>query len=129
MTPMQNLAAVTGTAIALALVGSAAAHAQTQPGPAYIVVELTVNDREGFMEYAEKAPPTLSQYRGRFVVLAADAQTVEGAEPDGFVTIIKFDTVDAAQKWLNSPEYSAVKGIRHRTSDTRSYLVEGMPAE
>jgi uncharacterized protein (DUF1330 family) len=129
MKPMYKFAAGTGTAIALTIAGALSAQAQTKSGPAYIVVELNVKDQEGFKEYAEKAPATVSQYGGSFIVLAANAHTIEGAEPNGFVTILKFDTVDAAQKWLKSPEYGAVKGIRHKTSDTRQYVVEGMPDE
>jgi uncharacterized protein (DUF1330 family) len=120
-----NLARVLGTAAA-ALLAAVAAQAQTQPGPAYVVVEVAVEDLEGFAEYADKATTTVSEYGGSFIVLAADALVIEGAEPDGFVTILKFDSVQAAQDWLTSPEYSAVKGIRHSSARTRQYLVGGV---
>jgi uncharacterized protein (DUF1330 family) len=126
MNRTHQLARRLGTA-AMALMGAAAAgQAQTEPGPAYIVVELVVEDLEGFTEYADKATITVSEYGGSFIVLAADALAIEGAEPDGFVTILKFDSVQAAQDWLTSPEYTAVKGIRHGTARTRQYLVEGV---
>lgn len=114
---------------AVAFAGTVAIHAQSQSGPAYLVVELDVKDQEGFMEYAEKATKTVSQYGGRFIVLGTEAQTVEGADPDGVITIIEFGNIDKAQKWLKSPEYSAVKGIRHATAETRQYLVEGLPKQ
>jgi uncharacterized protein (DUF1330 family) len=116
-------------AAAAALMAAVAGQAQTQPGPAYIVVELAVEDHEGFAEYAEKATVTVSEYGGSFIVMAADAEAIEGPEPDGFVTILKFDSVEAAQAWLTSQEYNAVKGIRHITARTRQYLVEGVAAE
>jgi uncharacterized protein (DUF1330 family) len=118
-----------GTAAAALMAAAVAVQAQTQPGPAYIVVELAVEDHEGFAEYAEKATVTVSEYGGTFIVLAADAEAIEGPEPDGFVTILKFDSVEAAQDWLTSPEYSAVKGIRHSTARTRQYLVQGTAVE
>jgi uncharacterized protein (DUF1330 family) len=129
MNCLHQLAPEIGTAAAALLAAAAAAQAQTQPGPAYIVVELAVEDHEGFAEYAEKATVTVSDYGGSFIVLAADARAIEGPEPDGFVTILKFDSVEAAQDWLTSPEYSAVKGIRHSTARTRQYLVQGAAAE
>ncbi|MCT7377465.1 DUF1330 domain-containing protein [Chelativorans salis] len=129
MKPMLKMATVAGSVIALAFAGTTATWAQSQPGPAYLVVEVNVKDQEGFNEYAEKATETVHQHGGAFMVLGATAQTVEGAEPNGNIVIIKFGSVDQAQKWLTSPEYSAVKGIRHRTADTRQYLVEGLPAE
>jgi uncharacterized protein (DUF1330 family) len=115
-----------GVAAALTVAGIAPGQAQAGPGPAYLVVELDVKDHGGFMEYAEKATQTVSQYGGTFIVLAREASAIEGAAPDGVVTIIKFDSVDGARKWLDSPEYSDVKGIRHATADTRQYLVEGV---
>jgi uncharacterized protein (DUF1330 family) len=129
MNCMYKLASQMGTAAVVLIAAAVAAQAETQPGPAYIVVELAVEDHEGFAEYAEKATVTVSDYGGSFIVLAADARAIEGPEPDGFVTILKFDNVEAAQEWLTSPEYRAVKGIRHGTARTRQYLVEGVAAE
>jgi uncharacterized protein (DUF1330 family) len=129
MNRMHHLAQGMGTAAALLMAATVAAQAQTQSGPAYIVVELSVEDHEGFAEYAEKATITVSEYGGSFIVLAADAQAIEGSEPDGFVTILKFDSIEAAQDWLTSPEYSAVKGIRHSTARTRQYLVQGVASD
>lgn len=123
---VRHFAAGALAAAALAFTGTVASHAQSQSGPAYLVVELDVKDQEGFMEYAKKATETVSQYGGNFVVLAKEAQTIEGADPNGVITIIEFGSIDEAQKWLNSPEYSAVKGIRHATAETRQYLVEGV---
>lgn len=124
-----RLAAGMGTAIVLSLAGTAAIHAQTRSGPGYIVVEINVRDQEGFKEYAEKATKTVEQHGGKFIVLGGSIQTIEGPNPNGAFVIIRFDSVEAARKWLSSPEYSAVKGIRHRTADARQYLVEGLATE
>lgn len=126
---VHHIAAGTLCAAAFAFAGSVAILAQSQPGPAYLVVELDVKDQEGFMDYAKKATKTVSQYGGNFVVLGTKAQTIEGADPNGVITIIEFGSMDEAQNWLNSPEYSAVKGIRHSTAETRQYLVEGLPKQ
>jgi len=120
---------IAGLGLALTLAGTVATHAELKPGPGYLLVEINVKDPEGFNEYAEKATKTVEQYGGQFIVLGGKTQTIEGADPDGSFVIIKFDSVDAVQKWLSSPEYSAVKGIRHRTADTRQYLVEGLPTD
>jgi uncharacterized protein (DUF1330 family) len=116
--------AISGVAFLLA--GAIAAQAQTSEGPAYLVVELDVTDQQGFQEYAETATKTVSDFGGSFVVLAREARAIEGADPEGVVTIIRFDSLADAQRWLESPEYSAVKPIRHATANTRQYLVEGV---
>jgi len=104
-------------------------HAEPKPGPGYLLVEINVKDPEGFKEYADKATKTVEQYGGKFIILGGKTQTIEGPDPNGAFVVIKFDSVSAADKWLRSPEYSAVKGIRHRTADSRQYLVEGLPIE
>jgi uncharacterized protein (DUF1330 family) len=116
-------------ATVLALFGTTAMQAQDRPGPAYLVVEIKVTDQEGFAEYAEKATETVLQYGGSFIVLGAAAQAIESAGPSGNIVILRFESLDEAYQWLESPEYSAVKGIRHRTAETIQYLVEGVPVE
>jgi len=117
-----------GVGFAFALAGTPT-HAEPKPGPGYLLVEINVKDPEGFQEYAEQATRTVEQYGGEFIVLGGKTQTIEGPDPNGAFVVIKFDSVSAADKWLRSPEYSAVKGIRHRTADSRQYLVEGLPIE
>jgi uncharacterized protein (DUF1330 family) len=51
---------------------------------------------------------------------------VEGELPNGNVVLIQFPSVEQAKAWLESPEYGAVKDIRHRTANTRQVLVEGL---
>lgn len=118
-----------GAAAAFTCAGTLGAHAEPQPGPGYLLVEINVKDPEGFKEYAERATRTVEQYGGDFVILGGKTQTIEGPDPDGTFVVIKFSSVEAAKKWLDSPEYGAVKGIRHRTAETRQYLVEGLPTE
>jgi uncharacterized protein (DUF1330 family) len=115
------------TATAAVFAGVVPTHPQTQSGPAYLVVEVNVKDQEGFNDYAEKATETVSQYGGTFIAMDGSPQTIEGVAPNGNVVIIRFDSIDDAQTWLRSPEYSEVKGLRHRTADTRQFLVEGLP--
>jgi len=117
-----------GVGFAFALAGTPT-HAEPKPGPGYLLVEINVKDPEGFQEYAEQATRTVEQYGGEFIVLGGKTKTNKGPDPNGAFVVIKFDSVSAADKWLRSPEYSAVKGIRHRTADSRQYLVEGLPIE
>lgn len=121
-------ALVLGTVLAL-ISGGAGAQGVPPSQPAYLVVEINVTDPEGFSEYAEKATQTVQQYGGSFVTFGENIQTIEGPDPNGTFVIIKFPSADDATKWLTSPEYTAVKGIRHRTAEARQYLVEGVPTE
>jgi len=49
-----------------------------------------------------------------------------GAEPPKRIVIVTFDSVEAARKWYDSPEYSAIKPIRQRSAKARGFIVEGV---
>lgn len=127
MKSLHQFATAAGISLALAASSGAGAYAQEASGPAYIVVELNVTDQEGFQEYAQKVPETIAQYGGTYIVRGGNAETLEGAEPNGRVVILRFDSVEDAHSWMSSPEYNAIKDIRSQTAETRSYLVEGLP--
>lgn len=114
--------------VLVAIAGSSAAQAQTTSAPAYVLVELDIKDEAGFAEYGAQAPATITQHGGAVIVNAV-AETIEGAPPEGRVIVIRFDSAAAAKGWLESPEYTAIKGIRQATASTRQLVVEGLPAE
>ena len=48
----------------------------------------------------------------------------------GFVATIGqvgFPSLAQAQAWYESPSYQAIIPIRHRSGNTRTYIVEGLP--
>jgi len=126
MNSVRKVAVSAVGSLLLAMTGTTGAHAQDASGPAFIVVELNVKNQEGFQAYAQKVPETIAQYGGTYVVRGGNVETLEGAEPDGRVVILRFDSVDDAKTWMTSPEYAAIKDIRHQTAATRSYMVEGL---
>ena len=112
------------------LVGSLATtviHAQaTKTPPAYIMVEFTIKDQEGWKEYGQKAPETITKHGGRFVVRGGKVEKLAGQEPSGPVVVLAFDSAEQAKKWLSSPEYTAIGPVRDRAADVRAFLVEGV---
>ena len=59
------------------------------------------------------------QYGGKVLVADREVKDVEGS-PKQVIVIIEFESEEAAQQWYNSPEYTAVKGLR--TSATEGWL-------
>ena len=96
--------------------------------PAYYVSEFHVNDPEGIKPYSAQVESTFKPYGGRFVVRGGgDIVSLEGPPQYDRVVIIAFDSVDKALAWYNSPEYSKLRPIRHRTATSRVYIVDGLP--
>ncbi|MBU68633.1 MAG: hypothetical protein CL858_24865 [Cupriavidus sp.] len=50
----------------------------------------------------------------------------EGYSARERLIMIQFDSLAQTNAWYNSPEYQALIPIRHRSGNTRTYIVEGL---
>jgi uncharacterized protein (DUF1330 family) len=109
----------------LGVLGATAIHArQMKMVPGYVVAEVDVTDPATFAKYAAKAPGTIAQYGGEYVIRGGKFDSIEGDAPKRFV-VIRFESVEKAKAWENSPEYNAIKPIRHSSAKSRVFIVEG----
>ena len=94
--------------------------------PAYVVVEVEVEDAVRYEDYKPMVPPSLVPYGGRFLVRGGKVETLEGDwAPQRFV-MVEFPSVEKAKAWWNSPEYKDAKALRQATSKTQMIVVEGI---
>jgi uncharacterized protein (DUF1330 family) len=93
--------------------------------PAYIIVEVKVNDPVQYEEYKKLTPLSLAQYQGKFIVRGGKTETLEGVWNPQRIVVLEFPTVELAKSWWASKEYSPAKSIRQRTAETKMILVEG----
>lgn len=94
--------------------------------PAYFILEIDIHDAEGMAPYLEKAGATLAPYAAMPLVNGGEIATLEGAAPQGKVVVIRFDSMEAARGWYDSPAYREILGHRLGAATNRSYLVEGL---
>jgi uncharacterized protein (DUF1330 family) len=121
------LAVLVGAVIGIA--GATAIHArQMKMLPGYVVAEVDVTDPATFQKYADKVPGTIAQYGGHYVIRGGKFDSIEGDAPKRFV-VIQFDSVAKAKAWEDSPEYDAIKPIRHSSAKSRVFIVEGAAAQ
>jgi uncharacterized protein (DUF1330 family) len=111
-----------------AVIGAAGAmviHAQqAKVLPGYVIAEVDVTDPATFKQYADKAPGTIAQYGGHYVIRGGKNTSIEGDAPKRFV-VIQFENVEKAKAWEDSPEYTAIKPIRHKSAKSRVFIIEG----
>ena len=115
-------------ASALFAVSLVSNNAQAQSAaPGYVVIEFKIKDAEGFKTYSQRAPATVTQYGGKFVVRGAKPESMKGEAPQGgpFLVLV-FESAEQARKWANSPEYTALVSLRDQAADTRAFIVEGL---
>jgi uncharacterized protein (DUF1330 family) len=92
----------------------------------YVIVEIDVVDAEGYEEYRAPAAETVAASGGRYLVRGGKAETLEGGWQPKRIVVLQFDSLERAKEWWHSEEYSALKGIRQRTTNTRMIVVEGI---
>ena len=93
---------------------------------AYIVVEVTVTDPEGFAPYREMVPPTVAAYGGKYLARGGALTPLEGGWDPQRITVLEFPDVARAQAWWDSQEYAEAKAIRQRTTETKMVIVAGV---
>jgi uncharacterized protein (DUF1330 family) len=120
----QMLLLLAGTALGAAMIQTI--HAQTKP-PTYFVVALRkINDPAGFKtEVVDKAGAALANFGGKYVIRTDKITTFDGVSPQRYV-LIQFDSPQKAQAWKNSELQKAVDAARMKTTDSLSFMVEGM---
>ena len=92
---------------------------------AYVLVQMTVHDRERYGRYAEQVRATLEPYQGRLLAADEAPDVVEGEWPHGKVVLIAFPDKDLARGWAEGPEYQAIIGERRASSEAVALLVQG----
>ena len=81
---------------------------------AYVVVEIVVNNPEGYEEYKKLAPPPIKAYGGKYITRGGRAENLEGDWQPNRIVILEFESVDKAKQWLDSEEYREAKSLRHK---------------
>ena len=91
----------------------------------YIVADIEITDPDQYQTYSKQVAATLEPYGGKFLVRGGSPATLEGDWKTKRFVILEFPSVEQAKNWYGSPEYSAIKGIRHRSALSKLLLVQG----
>jgi len=92
----------------------------------YIVADIEITDPYEYQTYAKQTAATIERYGGKFLVRGGEPETLEGDWKTKRLVILEFPSIEQAKAWYNSPEYSAIIGIRHRSATSNMLLVHGV---
>jgi uncharacterized protein (DUF1330 family) len=100
---------------------------EAETKPAFLLVQATVTDREGFKAYNSALPPIYARYGGSYVALvpAPLVEVLEGEPEHRSVVISRFPSKQAAIDFWHSPEYTAAKQLRAGKGTFYVALLEG----
>jgi len=93
---------------------------------AYVIVDIDVHDPAGYDEYKKLAPAAVELYGGKYIARGGKTETLEGDWTPTRLVILQFEDSEQAKKWLNSPEYSEAKKMRHQTANSKMVVIEGL---
>jgi uncharacterized protein (DUF1330 family) len=96
--------------------------------PAYLVLDVAVQDSKAYEKYKELAPVAISAFGGRYLVRGGRTDTLEGDWRPSRLVILEFPTAEQARAWWASREYSPAKALRQACAHTDMVLVEGVPS-
>lgn len=95
---------------------------------AYIIAEIDVTDPAGFEDYRSAVAPMIAAYGGRYLVRGGAVTSLEGESPTARIVVLEFPDAETAERFWHSDDYAPVAAIRHRTTNSRIFMVEGMPS-
>ncbi|MBT3270693.1 DUF1330 domain-containing protein [Candidatus Poribacteria bacterium] len=84
---------------------------------AYVVLRLTITDKEAFGAYVAKAGPALEASTGEFVFSGQVSDELEGSSDHPVTAVLKFPDRASALEWYNSPDYQEATQARKAASD------------
>ncbi|NQD81176.1 DUF1330 domain-containing protein [Pseudomonas sp. CrR14] len=122
-----TLASLACLTLASIQVSAKAPTTQDESAPAYYVAEFEATDPDGIKPYSAQVEKTFTPFGGSFVIRGGVLDVKEGFGAQGRLVAIRFPSLAQAQAWYESPSYQAIIPIRHRSGNTRTYIVEGLP--
>jgi uncharacterized protein (DUF1330 family) len=94
--------------------------------PAYLIANVDIIDTEKFAEYMKATPSIIKQFGGRFLVRGGDFEICEGNWNPKRLVVVKFESMQKAKQFYNSPQYQAIIGLRQGSAYTEWVFVEGI---
>jgi uncharacterized protein (DUF1330 family) len=102
-----------------------ALHAQAKP-PVYMIAINELSDQQGYTrEYVAPARKSVEDYGGAYLAAGPGTQ-LAGNLPHGPVVILRWESMEALQRWRNSPEFQAALKIGEKYAKFNLVAVDGI---
>ena len=93
---------------------------------AYLVSDNEVTDKALFDEFASGIFALIANYGGKYLVRGGDTPHIDGPRTPHRTVIVEFESMERAQSMTGSPEYQALAEKRSRSSNSTTFLVQGI---
>lgn len=93
--------------------------------PAYILAQISIEDRQRYDRYASRFMQTLERHNGRLLAADERPEIVEGEWPHEKVILLAFPDATTARAWMGSDDYQKIAGDRLIATRGPVLLLEG----
>jgi len=93
---------------------------------AYLVVNVEIKDRAAFEDYVRNVPPLVRKHGGEYLAASNSPKVLEGNWKPHRLVLVRFPDMNAAQAFLQDPEYVPWKELRQRTTNSDMVSLEGL---
>ena len=94
--------------------------------PAYMIVNVIIEDPAVYEEYKTKVPALVRKHGGEYLVRGGNFVVLEGNWKPSRLAVFRFPNVTAAEALYNDPEYQPLKALRQRVSTMDIVVAEGL---
>ena len=124
MTAIYKLSVAVLAGAALGAVAVQGIRAQAKP-PVYVVAEIEVTDPATYQTYVDRNGALVQSFGGRFLARGGKTEAIAGPPPRQRTAIYTFESMEKMQAWRDSPQHKELIPIRDKSSNFRSFAVEG----
>ncbi len=91
--------------------------------PVYMVIDITVHNRELYSQYVAQVPAIIQNYGGRYLARDGHIIPVSGNWTPERLVLIEFETIEQFHRCFQSPEYRELAPLRGQSTTSRTILV------
>jgi len=91
----------------------------------YLIANIEVTDPARFEEYRQKVTTLMAEFGGRYIVRGGEVRKLEGDLVWRRLVIVEFPTLDAAQRFYDSPAYQPLLNLRLASTRSDVVLAQG----
>jgi uncharacterized protein (DUF1330 family) len=90
----------------------------------YLILDLSIKELNGFMEYADNIQTFIEKHNGRYIVRGVVPGKMEGDWLPERLVILEFPSTDKAKEFLADPEAQQLFALRHKTTNSQLILAD-----
>lgn len=93
--------------------------------PAYVLIEIEIEDKNTYFQYIGKARPIVESYGGRYLIRGGEVTKLFGDWNPERVILIQFPSHEDIKRCFGSREYLKIAKLREVSANTRAIILKG----